>query len=191
MDRSKMEDGLRSFLEGLGERFEGDGLERTPERVVRAWKDDLVSGYAVDPDEVLTWSETPDRCGPVLVRRISFASICAHHLLPFSGYAHVAYLPATRLAGLSKIGRVVDAHARRLQTQEHLTTGIVATLEKVLEPRGVIALLDAEHTCMTLRGVRKEQSRMTTMISAGLYEQDPDARRDVLELLQIRPASGV
>ena len=184
MDRAKMVRGIREFLEGLGVPREADDIERTPDRVVRAWADDLVSGYAVDPAKQLTWSAAPDACGPVLVRSISFSSVCVHHLLPFWGVAHVAYVPAERLAGLSKIGRVVDAHARRLQTQERLTAGIVATLEAGLAPRGVIALLDAEHTCMTLRGVRKEQSRMTTIATAGLYDRDPQARGEILDLLR-------
>jgi len=142
-----------------------------------------VSGYAEDPAELLTWTASPGGAGIVCVRDISFASICAHHLLPFSGFAQIAYLPGERIAGLSKIGRVVDAHARRLQTQENLTSAIVATLDAVLEPRGVLALLTAEHTCMTLRGVRKEQSAMTTLAGSGLYETDPRARGEVLSLL--------
>ena len=121
--------------------------------------------------------------GPVLVREISLASVCVHHLLPFFGKAHVAYLPGERQAGLSKLSRVVDAHARRLQTQERLTASVVRTLEEVLEPRGAIAVIEAEHTCMTLRGVRKEQGRMVTVETSGLYETDPAARAEVLELL--------
>jgi len=106
-----------------------------------------------------------------------------HHLLPFFGKAHVAYLPEERLAGLSKLGRVVDAHSRRLQTQEHLTRAIVSTFAKVLEPRGVVVVVEAEHTCMTLRGVRKEQSGMITVESAGVYRTDGAARAEVLDLL--------
>ncbi len=188
MDHATMQDAVRSFLEALDQRFDGDDQDRTPERVVRAWSEDLVAGYAVDPAGELTWSETPDGCGPVLVRRIRFGSMCVHHLLPFFGYANVAYLPGRRLAGLSKIGRVVDGYARRLQTQEHLTAAIVSTLARVLEPRGVIALLDAEHTCMTLRGVHKEQSRMTTIASAGLYEENPAERREIIQLLNGKSA---
>jgi GTP cyclohydrolase I len=184
-----MEAGIRAFLEGLelesvDSRFSGDELDATPARVARAWRDDLVSGYALDPAEELTWSDAPDGTGPVLVRNISFASICVHHLLPFHGLAHVAYLPARRQAGLSKIGRVVDAWARRLQTQEHLTARVVGTLQDVLQPRGVMALFEAEHTCMTLRGVRKEQSRMTTVAARGIYEHDAAARGEMLALLR-------
>jgi len=183
MDRKKMTDGIRTFLEGLDERFEGDDQEKTPDRVVASWIEDLVAGYAIEPEGELSWTSAPKGCGPVLVRRIDFASICVHHLLPFFGQAYVAYVPAERLAGLSKIGRVVEAHARRLQTQERLTASIVETLDRSLSPKGVVAILEAEHTCMTLRGVRKERSRMTTVASAGCYDTDASARSEVLSLL--------
>lgn len=183
MDLTKMAEGMRVFLEALGGGFEGDDQARTPERVARAWKDDLVSGYALDPDAELTWTETPPGVGPVVVREISFVSVCVHHLLPFFGTARIAYLPDGRLAGLSKLGRVVDAHARRLQTQEHLTAEIVATIERALKPRGVLVVMEAEHTCMTLRGVRKEGSRMVTRAASGLYETDPAARSDIMTLM--------
>jgi len=186
MDRSKMAGGIRAFLEGIDQRFEGDDQGATPDRVARAWAEDLVSGYAIDPGEVLGWTPVDEGCGPVVVRQIEFASMCVHHLLPFFGSASVAYLPGRRLAGLSKIGRVVDAHARRMQTQEHLTAAIVDTIATGLEARGVIALLEAEHTCMTLRGVRKAGSRMLTMATAGIYETDPAARAEMLNLMQSR-----
>jgi GTP cyclohydrolase I len=183
MDRRRLADAERDFLATVGQRFDGDDLERTPERVADAWVDDLVSGYAIDAEAELTWTSAPPGTGPVLVREVTFASICVHHLLPFFGKASVAYLPHERLAGLSKIGRVVDALARRMQTQERLTAEIVRALDRALAPRGVLAVLDAEHTCMTLRGVRKEQSRMTTMASRGLYESDRGAREELLRLL--------
>ena len=185
-----MAEGIRLFLDGMGERFRGDDIERTPERVARAWIDDLVSGYAVEPAAELTWTEAPAMAAAVVVRRIHFCSVCVHHLLPFFGVAHVAYLPSERLAGLSKIGRVVDAHARRLQTQEHLTTDVVQTLDDVLRPRGVVVVLDAEHTCMTLRGVRKEQSRLQTLAAAGVYETDLAARREVLDMFSVPSPHG-
>jgi len=183
MDASKMEAGIRLFLEGIGERFPGDDLERTPARVSRAWVEDFVSGYASDPAAELTWTDAPAGAGPVLVRDVRFTSVCVHHLLPFSGVAHVAYLPAARLAGLSKLGRVVDAHARRLQIQEHLTLRITATIERALAPRAALVVLEAEHTCMTLRGVRKEGSRLLTYAAAGLWDADGAARREILDLL--------
>jgi len=183
MDRRKMTDGIRTFLEGLDQRFEGDDQEKTPSRVASAWIDDLVAGYETDPEQALSWTSAPNGCGPVLVRRIDFASVCVHHLLPFFGQAYVAYVPTERLAGLSKIGRVVEAHARRLQTQERLTANIVGTIDRILQPAGVVAILEAEHTCMTLRGVRKEGSRMTTVASAGCYDTDAGARGEILSLL--------
>ena len=183
MDQSKLEQGIRTFLEGLGVDTEREDMARTPERVARAWSDEIVSGYSIDPDEVLTFSPIEPGSGPVLVRGISFASVCQHHLLPFFGVAHVAYVPHRRLAGLSKIGRVIDAHARRLQTQEELTRAVVATLQHKLEPVGAIALLEAEHTCMTLRGVRKETSRMLTIAAAGIFDSDPGERSQILQLL--------
>ena len=183
MDATKMEAGIRLFREGLGERCVGDDLDKTPGRVARAWVDDLVSGYATDPAVELTFVPAPAVCGPVLAKDIRFASVCVHHLLPFAGLAHVAYLPADRLAGLSKLGRVVDALSRRLQIQEHLTGSIAATLESALAPRAVLVVLDAEHTCMTLRGVRKEGSRLLTYAATGLWASDVAARGEILDLL--------
>ncbi len=183
MDQKKMEEGIRLFLEGLGCELEDAELKKSPGRVARAWAEDLVCGYGADPDRQLTWTPVEAGGGPVIVRGISFASVCTHHLLPFFGSADVAYLPERRLAGLSKIGRVVDVHARRLQTQERLTAAIVKTLASGLACRGVIAQLRAEHTCMALRGVRKEQSEMITVASAGVYDSDPAARAEILGLL--------
>lgn len=182
MDRAKMEDGVRRLLEGMGRPLD-DELAATPERVARAWAEDLVAGYAADPERELSWTPVSEGVGPVLVRGISVASICAHHLLPFFGTAHVAYLPGRRLAGLSKIGRVVDVHARRLQTQERLTAAIVETLARGLDCRGAIAVIRATHTCMALRGVRKEQSEMLTVAAWGAYETDRDARSEILALI--------
>lgn len=183
MDALKMEAGIRGFLEGIGERFAGDDLEKTPSRVARAWVEDLVSGYGIDPVAELTWTDAPPGSGLVAIRDVRFASVCVHHLLPFSGRAHVAYLPGARLAGLSKIGRVVDSLARRLQIQERLTAQIVDALWQGLEPRGVLVVLEAEHTCMTLRGVRKEGSRLVTEGARGVYRDDPGARAEALAVL--------
>ena len=183
MDATKMEAGIRLFLEGLGERFSGDDLDKTPRRVAKAWIDDLVSGYQTDPLAELTFVPAPAVCGPVLAKDIRFASVCVHHLLPFAGMAHVAYLPADRLAGLSKLGRVVDALSRRLQIQEHLTGSIAATLQSALAPRAVLVVLDAEHTCMTLRGVRKEGSRLLTYAAPGEWDTNVAARGEILDLL--------
>jgi len=189
MNAAEMEAGIRLFLQGVGERFAGDDLEATPGRVAKAWAEDLLSGYGRDPERDLTWTPAPAGAGPVVVRDVRFASICVHHLLPFSGLAHVAYLPGKRLAGLSKIGRVVDALSRRLQIQERLTAEIGEVLDRVLEPRGVLVALEAEHTCMTLRGVRKEGSRLVTVASTGVYHSDPESRREALSLVGLGAGS--
>ena len=184
MDRDKMEEGIRLFLDGLGEHVVGPEIVKTPRRVARAWADDLVSGYGVDPAAELTYAPAPTGGGPVIVKDIRFSSVCVHHLLPFSGLAQVAYLPAARLAGLSKIGRVIDALSRRLQIQEHLTAGIASAIEKALAPRAVLVVLDAEHTCMTLRGVRKEGSRLVTYAARGLWADDSAARREIMDIFE-------
>ena len=183
MNRSRMEEGIRIFVDAISERFDGDDLDRTPRRVAQAWCDDMLSGYDTDPDAQMTWSEAPADAGPVLVREIEFSSVCVHHLLPFVGRAHVAYLPDRRLAGLSKIGRIVEAHARRLQIQERLTAEVLGSLMRTLEPRGALVMLDAEHTCMTLRGARKKGSRLVTLASGGALRDDPAARAEIMALL--------
>jgi len=188
MDRKKIHAGIELFLEGIGEPFEGGHLDETPERVTRAWADELLAGYAVEPAEALTWSDTRDGGAVVLVRNIRFSSICVHHLLPFAGVANVAYLPKRRLAGLSKIGRVVEAFARRLQIQERLTEQIADCIATVLEAHGALVLLEAEHTCMTLRGAKKEGSRLVTMASRGAYSADTVARREIMDLIT-RPST--
>jgi GTP cyclohydrolase I len=190
MDRDRMEEAVRSFLDALGVELDDDVAAATPGRVTRAWAEDLLSGYALDPERELTWApnDAGPEAGPVVVRAIRFASVCAHHLLPFHGMAGVAYLPHERIAGLSKLARVVDAHARRLQTQERLTAAIVATLDRSLRPRGAMAVLRAEHTCMSLRGVRKEQASMVTLASSGAYRDDVGARREILDLLAVERA---
>lgn len=183
-----MTEAVRAFLEALECPIEGNDLDRTPQRVARAWAEDLISGYELEPQSLLTWSAAPAEAGPVIVRDISFTSVCAHHLLPFFGRAGIVYLPDERLAGLSKLGRVVDAWARRLQTQEHLTSAICDTLAACLLPRGVAVRLEAEHTCMTHRGVRKEQSRMITLATRGVYREDSNARAEALSMLDGAPA---
>jgi GTP cyclohydrolase I len=177
-----MEAAVRLFLEGIGESLSSDDLAATPGRVARAWSEDLLSGYGGDPARELTWTATPEGTDLVLLRDVRFASVCVHHLLPFFGTAHVAYLPDRRLAGLSKLGRIVDIFARRLQIQERLTRQVLTAIVEVLAPKGALVLMEAEHTCMTLRGVRKEGSRMVTLAAAGALDADP-RKREVLQLL--------
>jgi GTP cyclohydrolase I len=183
MNQGRMEEGIRLFLEGVGERFPGDDLEATPARVARAWCEEMLSGYLAPADAEMSWTEAPAGCGTVVVANVGFTSVCVHHLLPFVGRAHVAYLPGRRLAGLSKVGRVIEIHARRLQIQERLTSEILGTIERTLEPRGALVLLEAEHTCMTLRGAHKRGSRLVTISTSGIFATDASARGEALGLL--------
>ena len=183
MDQAKMEKGIRVFLEGLDRGFEGDDQAATPSRVARAWAQELLSGYAVDPDGVLTWTEAPAGCGPVLVRRIHFSSICVHHLLPFFGVAHVAYLPGEYQIGISKIARIVDYYARRLQVQERLTRQIAEILFDRLKAGGVGVVIEAQHLCMMMRGVEKQNSIMKTSCLLGYFRDRASTRAEFLQLI--------
>lgn len=183
MDAVKMAEGIRRFLEGVGERFPGDDLDATPDRVARAFAEDLLSGYGSDPVDELTWTDAPEGAGLVCLRDVRMASVCVHHLLPFTGMAHVAYLPAARIAGLSKLGRVVDGFSRRLQIQERLTAQIADAVARALEPRAVLVVLEAVHTCMTLRGVRKEGSLLVTTAARGAFADDVVLRREAMAVL--------
>ncbi|MCL6632195.1 MAG: GTP cyclohydrolase I FolE [Alicyclobacillus herbarius] len=173
---------VREILRLVGEDPEREGLLDTPIRVAKMYEE-LLAGMRIDPASVLntTFEERSD--GPVIVSNIIFYSLCEHHMLPFFGTAHVAYLPSDRIVGLSKIARLVDALSRRLQVQERLTEQIVATIEKVLAPRGVIAVVEAEHLCMCARGVRKPGSSTRTLAVRGAYAENAELRREFLQLI--------
>ena len=171
------------FLRYLGEDPEREGLLRTPERVVRAYRF-LTDGYRQDIDALFNeafFTEEYDEM--VLVRDIEVASLCEHHILPFVGKAHVAYLPNQRIVGLSKIPRLVDAFARRLQVQERLTKQIADTMMEKLDPLGVGVVVEARHLCMTMRGVEKQHSTMTTSYMLGKFRDDPRTRLEFMNLI--------
>ena len=158
---------VRALLEHIGEDPEREGLRETPQRVARMLAE-LTSGYRVDPEKLINDALfTSNYDGVVLVRAMEFYSLCEHHLLPFFGTVHVAYVPNGRIIGLSKIPRIVDMFARRLQVQERLTEQIADFLEQVLQPKGVAVAIDAAHMCAIMRGVRKEQARMVTQVVRG------------------------
>lgn len=188
VDRDKIELATGLLLEALGEDPAREGLLRTPERVARAW-DELVAGYGHDPREHLRTVFEVETDELVLVRDIQFQSLCEHHLLPFVGSAHIAYLPAGgKVTGLSKLGRCVEGFARRLQVQERLTRQVADAIEEVLRPRGVAVIIEAEHMCMTMRGVQKPGA--TTMTSTFRGQLDSkEGRAEVLGLLAL-PAGG-
>ena len=172
------EDGIRALLRAIGEDPERDGLRDTPGRVVRAFAE-YCSGYAQDPVAVLrkTFSEVSGYQGLVILTDIDFVSHCEHHLAPIVGKAHVAYLPSTTVVGISKLARVVDAYARRLQIQERMTAQIAQCIEEGLAPRAVGVVIVAEHGCMTLRGVNKRAPRLRTQAFSGELATDPQMQQ--------------
>jgi GTP cyclohydrolase I len=173
--REEAEAAVRTLIAFAGDDPNREGVLETPKRVVDAYHE-LYSGYRECPAEVLdrTFSEMADYDDLVLVRDISFNSHCEHHMMPFFGRAHVAYMPVDRMVGLSKLARLVDVYARRLQTQEHLTSQIATAIEEVLKPRGVAVLIEAEHMCMSLRGVEKPGAATITTQFRGAFRDDPN-----------------
>lgn len=177
--REEAESAIRTLIEWMGEDPAREGLRDTPRRVVKAFEEYCV-GYSMDARAVLakTFSETGGYDGAVLVKCIEFESRCEHHMAPFIGKAHVSYIPNGRIVGLSKIARLVDMYARRLQTQERLTSEITAALQKHLKPKGVAVMLEAEHFCMKVRGVHKDHAVTVTTRFTGAYQKDDDLREE-------------
>jgi GTP cyclohydrolase I len=182
-DRVRLRRAAEEFVRALGVIDDPALLAETADRITEAWAGDLLGGYRLDPHALLEPVPLDGEGGLVLVRGIEFTSFCVHHLLPFTGLAHVAYLPSDRITGLSKIARLVDALARRLQIQERLTRQIVEAIETRLAPRGAGAVVEAEHLCMTARGVRSRGSRVVTTAWAGSLAQSAAEREPVLRAL--------
>jgi GTP cyclohydrolase I len=175
---------IEQFLKELGEDPHREGLARTPERVAKAWEY-LTSGYHKNVEEILNdalFVEEYDEM--VVVKDIDIASMCEHHLLPFIGKAHVAYMPRRKIVGLSKIPRLVEMFSRRLQVQERLTTQIANSLNEVLEPRGVAVVVEAVHLCMLMRGVEKQNSKAVTSAMLGAFRDRPETRAEFMELIK-------
>ncbi len=181
----EIETAIRMMLERLGEDPDREGLVKTPSRVSKALSF-LTSGYRADLEEVLNEAIFEEECNEmILVRDIELYSLCEHHMLPFVGKVHIAYIPDGRIVGLSKLPRIVDVFARRLQIQERLTQQIAAAVDACLRPRGVAVVLEAAHYCMMMRGVQKQNSRTTTSCMLGEYEQ-PARRSEFFDLLNVR-----
>ena len=179
-----IEAAVRTILTEIGEDPARDGLIRTPERVARAYAE-LTAGYHVDPQALINGAIFDvDYDEMVIVRDIHFYSLCEHHTLPFYGHAHVAYIPNGKVIGLSKVARIVDIYARRLQIQEQLTTQIADALMQVLQPTGVAVVIEAKHLCMMMRGVEKQNSVMTTSHLLGVFKEDARTRSEFLSLLR-------
>ena len=175
---------IAALLKDLGEEPGRDGLQRTPSRVARAYRF-LMDGYAQDPVGILNralFEVGYDEM--VIIKGIDFYSMCEHHLLPFFGRAHVAYVPDGRVVGLSKIARLVEMYSRRLQVQERLTTQVALTIEEVLQPKGVGVVVEATHLCMKMRGVEQQNVSTVTSSMLGEFESDPKTRAEFVELIR-------
>ncbi len=178
-----MKDEIRKILEELGENPDREGLQKTPERLEKALKY-LTQGYTQDIDEIIGGALFKEDYNElVLVKNIEIYSLCEHHLLPFVGRAHIGYIPDEKVIGLSKIARVADMFAKRLQVQERLTTQIVDALAEKLKPKGVAAVIEAEHYCMMMRGVEKQNSKMVTSAMRGVFLKDIRSREEFLKLV--------
>jgi GTP cyclohydrolase I len=183
-----MQELIRKLLADLGEDPAREGLRDTPKRVEKAYRF-LTSGYAADIDQVLNNALfTVDYSEMVIVKDIDFYSLCEHHLLPFFGKCHVAYIPSTKVIGLSKIPRVVDVFARRLQVQERLTNQIADTIRDKVVPLGVAVVMEATHLCMSMRGVEKQNSFAVTSAMQGVFRNNARTRMEFLELIKLRSA---
>ncbi len=185
-DHPRAEAAVRELLAAIGEDPEREGLRDTPARVARAWAE-LTAGIRQRPEDVLTTTFDLGHDEMVLVRDIELWSMCEHHLVPFTGVAHVAYIPAEsgKITGLSKLARLVDVYAKRPQVQERLTTQIADALMEILEPRGVMVVIEAEHLCMTMRGVRRAGARTITSAMRGMM-REPATRAEALSLIHGR-----
>ena len=182
--RKEAEKAVRTLLRWAGDDPNREGLTETPHRVVKAFED-WFSGYGQDPEEYLkrTFEEIEGYDDMVILKDLRFESHCEHHLAPIIGHAHVGYLPTKRVVGISKLARVVDAYARRLQVQEKMNAQIANTIQKVLQPKGVAVVIEAAHQCMTTRGVHKPGVTMVTSRMLGVFRDDPSSRREVLAII--------
>jgi GTP cyclohydrolase I len=191
IQRDKIAEGVRPILEGIGDDPSRPGIAATPERVADMFAE-VFSGIDVDPREVVTVIPGAGHDEMIMVRDIPLFSMCEHHLIPFAGRAHVAYVPNRdgRITGLSKIARLVDLLSKRPQVQEHLTTQIADALDDALQPRGVFVMIEAEHLCMTMRGIKKPGAVTVTSAVRGVFRNDARTRTEALELLRRgRPGS--
>ncbi len=184
MDLKKIEQGVRLLLEGIGEDPERPGLKGTPGRVARMM-DDILGGTLLDPTEDLEVFQDERHDEMVLIRNIPLYSVCEHHLLPFAGLAHVAYIPKEgRIMGLSKIARLIDTLARRLQVQERLTKQVADILNATLNPLGVMVVIEAEHLCMSMRGIKKPKAITVTSAVRGSFRSNPATRTEAMMLIK-------
>lgn len=183
-EKESIEQAVRMMLRAIGEEPDREGLQRTPERVARMYAE-VTSGYRMDPVALVNDAIFKvDYNEMVIVRDIDFFSLCEHHMLPFWGRAHVAYIPDGRVIGLSKIPRIVEMFARRLQVQERMTVEIANFIQRTIEPRGVGVVVDGSHMCSMMRGVKKVNARMVTSAMLGIFKEDPKTRAEFMAHLE-------
>jgi GTP cyclohydrolase IA len=189
--RAEAEAAVRTLIRWAGDEPEREGLDATPARVVRAYEE-WFAGYGEDPAELLqrTFEETGGYDEIVLLRDIRFESHCEHHMAPIIGRAHIGYLPRHRVVGISKLARLVEVHAKRLQIQERMTAEIASTIERVLNPHGVAVVIEGTHTCMTTRGVHKSQATMVTSRMLGVFRDHAENRQEFLSAIDLRGMRG-
>ncbi len=191
--KEEAEEAVRTLIRWAGEDPSREGLQETPDRVTRSYRE-FFSGYDEDPVELLqqTFEETDGYDEMVILRDIRFESHCEHHLAPIIGVAHVAYLPNHRIIGISKLARVIEVYAKRMQIQEKMTVQIASAIHEVLEPKGVAAVIEAEHHCMTTRGIHKPGVAMITSHMIGAFRDNPTTRREFLAMIgQPRVAQSI
>lgn len=184
VDKDKIREAARLMLEGIGEDPDREGLSETPERIARMYEE-IFSGMDTDGREELSRVFQVDTDEMVLEKDITFYSMCEHHMLPFFGKVHVAYVPDGRVAGLSKLARTVEIYARRLQLQERMTGQIADAVMEFLAPRGVMVVVEAEHMCMTMRGVKKPGSKTVTIATRGAFAEDSRMQEQFFRMLQM------
>ncbi len=186
-DAAAIEEGVRMILRGIGEDPQRGGLRETPARVARMYEE-IFAGIDVDASQIVTVVEGADFDEMIMVRDIPLYSMCEHHLIPFNGKAHVAYIPnkSQQITGLSKIARVVDTLAKKPQVQERLTTEIAESIEQALSPRGVFVVIEAEHLCMTMRGIKKPGAVTVTSAVRGLFRNDARTRQEAMQHIGMR-----
>ena len=183
IDHEKVNEGVRLLLEGIGEDVTREGLVETPDRIARMYEE-IYGGMEEDASEHLKKRFHVDNDAMVLEKDITFYSTCEHHLLPFYGKAHIAYIPNGEVVGLSKLARTVEVFARRLQLQEQLTGQIADALEKELNPKGVMVMIEAEHMCMTMRGIKKPGSQTVTIVKRGIFENNQELEDTFFRMLR-------
>ena len=183
MDKEKIIAGAKLILEGIGEDLEREGLIETPERIARMYEE-IFSGLGKDAEEILSKTFEVENNDLVIEKDITYFSMCEHHIIPFYGKAHIAYIPRGRVAGLSKLARTVELYAKKPQLHERLSSEVADAIMKYLDAEGVMVVVEGEHMCMTMRGVKKPGTKTVTTSYRGIFKEDATLRREVMMLLQ-------